>query len=90
MYGHIDKQPPLTEGWMDNKGPYKPVIEGDFLYGWGSSDDGYAFFSSILIIQTLQKFSKDIPNFTLIFETDEESGSKDILKLMESNKKLFP
>lgn len=57
MYGHLDKQPPLNEGWMENKGPYKPVIEGDYLFGRGSSDDGYAFFSSVLIIQSLQKFS---------------------------------
>ena len=27
MYGHLDKQPPLTEDWRDGLGPYVPVIE---------------------------------------------------------------
>jgi acetylornithine deacetylase/succinyl-diaminopimelate desuccinylase-like protein len=40
MYGHLDKQPPLTEEWKKPYSPYEPVIEDDKLYGRGASDDG--------------------------------------------------
>lgn len=53
MYGHIDKQPPLEEGWMDGTGPYSPKIIGEKLYGRGGADDGYAFFSCTAIIKVL-------------------------------------
>ena len=44
FYAHFDKQPHGT-GWDDNKGPTKPVIENNHLYGRGTADDGYAIFS---------------------------------------------
>lgn len=53
MYGHIDKQPPLYEGWIEGTGPYKPKVIDGKLYGRGGADDGYAFFSSVAIIKTL-------------------------------------
>ncbi|HZY06482.1 MAG TPA: peptidase M20, partial [Ilumatobacteraceae bacterium] len=34
LYGHLDKQPEMT-GWRDDLGPWKPVVEGDRLYGRG-------------------------------------------------------
>lgn len=53
MYGHLDKQPPLTEGWMEGTSPYDPKIIDGKLYGRGTADDGYAFFSSTLIVKAL-------------------------------------
>ena len=44
LYGHLDKQPEMT-GWGEGLGPWKPVIEGDKLYGRGGADDGYAIFA---------------------------------------------
>ncbi|MDX1518463.1 MAG: peptidase M20, partial [Woeseiaceae bacterium] len=32
LYGHYDKQPEFS-GWMDDLGPWKPVIRGGRLYG---------------------------------------------------------
>ena len=29
MYGHFDKQPPLTEQWEESLHPYRPVLRGD-------------------------------------------------------------
>jgi acetylornithine deacetylase/succinyl-diaminopimelate desuccinylase-like protein len=49
LYGHLDKQPEMT-GWRDDLGPWKPVLEGDRLYGRGGADDGYAAFASVLAI----------------------------------------
>jgi acetylornithine deacetylase/succinyl-diaminopimelate desuccinylase-like protein len=49
MYGHLDKQP-YGEGWLTD--PCDPVIKEDGkLYGRGSSDDGYAFFTAVLSIK---------------------------------------
>ncbi len=45
LYGHLDKQPEMT-GWREDLGPWKPVLEGDRLYGRGGADDGYAAFAS--------------------------------------------
>ncbi|MGH6741546.1 MAG: M20/M25/M40 family metallo-hydrolase, partial [Bradyrhizobium sp.] len=38
LYGHLDKQPEMT-GWREGLDPWKPVIEGDRLYGRGAADD---------------------------------------------------
>ena len=54
MYGHFDKQPHMT-GWLPHLSPVNPVIEGDKLYGRGAADDGYAIFSAILSIKSLQQ-----------------------------------
>lgn len=55
FYGHIDKQPPLTEQWSIDKGlhPYKPKIIDNFAYGRGIVDDGYAFFLSLIIVKAI-------------------------------------
>src|SRR3546814_10653680 len=36
LYGHLDKQPEMT-GWDDDLGPWKPVLQGDRLYGRGGA-----------------------------------------------------
>lgn len=53
IYGHLDKQPPLTEHWSKGLGPYTPVIKDGRLYGRGSADDGYALFGYICILKAL-------------------------------------
>jgi len=48
FYGHLDKQP-YGEGWLT--GPTDPVIKGDFMFGRGSSDDGYSVFGALLAVK---------------------------------------
>lgn len=48
LYGHMDKQP-FGDGWHTD--PCDPVVKDGKLWGRGSSDDGYAFFASILAIK---------------------------------------
>lgn len=74
LYGHFDKQPPL-DGWREGLGPFTPVMEGDRLYGRGSADDGYASFSAITAIKTLQEQGVPHPRCVLVLEACEESGS---------------
>ncbi|MCW5567658.1 MAG: M20 family metallopeptidase [Dokdonella sp.] len=77
LYGHLDKQPEMT-GWAEHLGPWKPVIEGDKLFGRGGADDGYAIFGSLAAILALQ--AQQIPHSrcVIMIEACEESGSYDL------------
>ena len=74
LYGHLDKQPPNT-GWDENKSAWEPVIENNRLYGRGSADDGYSFYTSLGTIKALQEAGISLPRCVGLFETCEESGS---------------
>jgi acetylornithine deacetylase/succinyl-diaminopimelate desuccinylase-like protein len=50
VYGHLDKQP-WCEGWLEGLHPTDPVIRGDYMFGRGVSDDGYAPFSCFLAVK---------------------------------------
>ena len=78
MYGHFDKQPPLTNDWAKDLGPYKPVIKDGKLYGRGGADDGYSIFASIDCIKALQEQNLEYPRIVILIEGSEESGSPDL------------
>jgi len=77
LYGHMDKQPEMT-GWREDLGPWKPVREGDRLYGRGGGDDGYSVFAAVSAITALRRH--DIPHrrCLILIEASEESGSPDL------------
>ncbi len=77
LYGHLDKQPEMT-GWSPHLGPWKPVIEGDRLYGRGGADDGYAIFGSLAAISALKAQGVAHSRCVLMIEACEESGSYDL------------
>jgi len=88
MYGHLDKQPPMTEGWSEGLGPHKPVIRDGKLYGRGGADDGYSVFAAITAIRALQDQDAAHPRVVILIEACEESGSADLphyLDRLESN-----
>jgi acetylornithine deacetylase/succinyl-diaminopimelate desuccinylase-like protein len=74
LYGHLDKQPEMT-GWRDDLGPWKPVLEGNRLYGRGGADDGYAAFGSLLAIEAAQREGWRHQRCVVLIEASEESGS---------------
>ena len=82
LYGHLDKQPYGT-GWHEGISPTEPVIKGDCLYGRGASDDGYAPFICALAIKCIQEQGGKLPRIALVLETEEESGSPNLLSLLE-------
>jgi acetylornithine deacetylase/succinyl-diaminopimelate desuccinylase-like protein len=82
LYGHLDKQPEMT-GWREGLGPWKPVIEGDRLYGRGGADDGYAAFASLTAIETLQRQNVPHVRCVILIEACEESGSTDLSAYVE-------
>lgn len=77
LYGHLDKQPEMT-GWSEHLGPWKPVIEGDKLYGRGGADDGYAIYGSLTAIMALQEQGVAHSRCVVLIEACEESGSYDL------------
>lgn len=87
LYGHMDKQPPLTDQWEEGLGPYKPVIRDNKLYGRGGADDGYAIFGAITAINAVRAQGAAHPRCVVLIEGGEES---DIDDLQVYIKKLHP
>ena len=81
FYGHLDKQP-WMEGWLEGLGPTTPVIRGDYLFGRGGGDDGYSPFSTMLAIKNAQLQGIPHPRCALVLETEEESGSPNLIALL--------
>ena len=77
FYSHLDKQPEAT-GCSEGEGPWKPVIEDDWLFGRGSVDDGYGGYAGILSVLALQDQGVSHPTCRFLIETGEESGSPDL------------
>lgn len=82
FYGHFDKQPE-TQGWSEGLGPWTPVVKDGRLYGRGSSDDGYSFYTALTAIQALEASERPHPRIVGLFETDEESGSIDLAQYLK-------
>ncbi|EGC37616.1 hypothetical protein DICPUDRAFT_53869 [Dictyostelium purpureum] len=75
LYGHMDKQPPLTSEWAEGLHPYKAVIKDGKLYGRGGADDGYSIFASVMAIKALQEQNISHDRYVIVIEGSEESGS---------------
>jgi acetylornithine deacetylase/succinyl-diaminopimelate desuccinylase-like protein len=77
LYGHLDKQPPMT-GWEPGLGPWEPVLRDGKLYGRGGADDGYAAFASLTALRALQDQGVPHARCVILIEACEESGSVDL------------
>ena len=78
MYGHMDKQPPLTEQWSGGLDPYTPTIRDGKLYGRAAADDGYSTFTALLSIVALQQRGIPHARIVITIEGCEESGVADL------------
>jgi len=77
LYGHLDKQPPLGS-WRPGLDPYRPVLDGDLLYGRGTADDGYAVFAAVSALEVVEHCGGARPRVVTVIEASEESGSPDL------------
>jgi acetylornithine deacetylase/succinyl-diaminopimelate desuccinylase-like protein len=83
LYGHCDKQPEMV-GWAPGTGPWTPVRKGDRLFGRGVGDDGYATFSALTAIESLQAARVPHARCVVLIEACEESGSYDLPAYMDA------
>ena len=77
VYGHLDKQPPLGT-WRAGLDPFRPVRDGDRLYGRGLADDGYAAFAALGALESLESLGEGHGRVVVLIEASEESGSPDL------------
>ena len=79
----MDKQP-FGEGWETD--PCDPVIIDDRLYGRGSCDDGYAFFTALLSIEACQSLGLSHPRCIITIEGSEEGEIQDLIHYIQHYK----
>ena len=86
MYGHLDKQP-FGDGWKTD--PCDPVIKDGWLFGRGSSDDGYALFTAITSMKACQALGKSHPKVVITIEGSEEGEIFDLVYYLKKHKELL-
>ncbi len=83
FYGHFDKQPETPYPEWD---PWNPVVKDGQLFGRGSVDDGYSFYTTLTAVKALDQAGIERPRVTGLFETNEESGGDDIVSYIKAFK----
>lgn len=89
IYGHYDVQPvdPI-ELWTDP--PFEPVIRGENIFARGAADDKGQVFIHMKSIEAHMKNNSILPvNVKFLIEGEEEIGSVNLEKFIESNKDLL-
>ncbi len=88
-YGHYDVQPadPLSE-WV--RPPFEPRYEGGRIYARGAADDKGQLFTHLMAVDAWMSATGGLPlNLKLIFEGDEEFGSKPMADFMRDHRELL-
>lgn len=85
IYGHMDKQPHFPN-WIPGTNNTEPAVIDGKLYGRGGADDGYAMPTAALLIKTLQELGIPHGRIVILGETEEESGSPNLLYLVNQLK----
>lgn len=85
VYGHYDVQPadPL-ELW--HSGPFEPVIKDEKIYARGACDDKGQMYMHVKAFEVMNKTNTLACNVKFMIEGEEEVGSSNLGKFLESNK----
>ena len=59
------------------------------MYGRGSADDGYSPFSTMLAVKAVQSTGGRHPRIVQVLETEEESGSPNLIPLLLAAEELI-
>ncbi len=88
IYGHYDVQPPDPLDLWNTK-PFEPTINGDRLFGRGTSDMKGQIIACLSAVEAVLK-QGDLPlNIKVIFEGEEEIGSPNLPAFIETNKEML-
>jgi acetylornithine deacetylase/succinyl-diaminopimelate desuccinylase-like protein len=85
IYGHYDVQPPdPLDEWRAP--PFQPVVRGANLYGRGACDNKGQLFAHIKAIEAYLQTQRSLPvNIKCLFEGEEEIGSPNLQRFLQSN-----
>jgi acetylornithine deacetylase/succinyl-diaminopimelate desuccinylase-like protein len=89
IYGHYDVQPvePLA-AWSFP--PFKPFVQGDYIYGRGTSDDKGQLFAHVKALEAFLKTYKQLPlNIKCLFDGEEEMGSPSLVNFIQTHPDLL-
>jgi acetylornithine deacetylase/succinyl-diaminopimelate desuccinylase-like protein len=86
VYGHYDVQPPEPlDLWQSP--PFEPRIEGRSLFARGSTDNKGQHFAHLKAVEAYLKTGISLPcDLTFVIEGEEEVGSVNLAKFLESNR----
>ena len=89
FYNHYDVQPEdPTELW--ERDPFGGVVEGNYIFGRGASDDKGELITRIKAVECFLKKTGDVPcNVKFIVEGEEEIGSKHISEYLQQYRDMF-
>lgn len=89
VYGHYDVQPPEPlEQWTTP--PFEPTVRNNALYARGTADDKGQVWCHVAALEAWQKQQGGVPvNLTFLVEGEEEIGSRNLRKFVESHKDLL-
>ena len=89
FYNHYDVQPvePI-ELWDED--PFSGKINGNRIYGRGSSDDKGELITRVRAVASFLKVTGDVPcNVKFVIEGEEETGSAHIEEYLKKHRKKF-
>lgn len=88
VYGHYDVQPadPL-ELW--HSAPFEPTIRDGKIFARGACDDKGQFYMHVKALEVMVKNNQLKTNIKFCIEGEEEIGSPNLTKFVESNKSLL-
>lgn len=86
IYGHYDVQPPdPLDKWITP--PFEPILRDGCLFARGATDDKGQVFTHLKSIEAWMKTTGALPvNVKLVIEGEEEVGSNNLDKFLETRK----
>ena len=89
IYGHYDVQPAdISEGWSSE--PFEPQVRNGRLYARGSGDNKGQHFAQIKAVEAYHQTNTKMPiNLKFLIEGEEEMGSPNLRKFIQSNTDLL-
>ena len=87
VYGHYDVQPPdPLELWKSP--PFAPRIQGRSIFARGATDNKGQHFAHLKAVEAYLKTGTPLPcNLTFVIEGEEEVGSANLAKFLESHRR---
>jgi len=85
VYGHYDVQPPDPLNLWDSP-PFEPVIKDGKIFARGACDDKGQMYMHIKALEVMVKTDSLPCNVKMMIEGEEEVGSDNLGKFLESNK----